>query len=122
MNGFLKVVILVVIVTATAACQHETAKGKSMFTDKIHKLINAKNEDSEEEALGELLVVAKETGINYGYRVFDITTNQRVNPDQINNVLKDKLQVTIFVGEAPPYEEFTWQPKYNGHITRLIVP
>ena len=93
-----------------------------MFTEKVKSLIDAKNEDSEEAALGELLVTAKQTGVNYGYRVFDLTTNKRVNPDEINNVLKDKLQVTIFVGEAPPYEEFIWKPKYNGHITRLIVP
>lgn len=104
------------------ACQHEIPKEKNMFTEKVKNLIDAKNEDSEEAALGELLVTAKQTGVNYGYRVFDLTTNQRINPDQINNVLKDKLQVTIFVGEAPPYEEFIWKPKYNGHITRLIVP
>lgn len=122
MNKFLNIVYMSVFAFSLIACQHDAPKEMKMFTDKIQKLISARNEDYEEEALGELLVTAKQTGISYGYRVFDLTTNQRVNPDQINNVLKDKLQVTIFVGEKPPYEEFIWQPKYNGHITRLIMP
>jgi len=93
-----------------------------MFSEKIEKLISATDEEAEEQALGELLVSARKSGINYGYRVFDISQNKRVMPEEINNVLENELEVTIFVGDGPPYDEFKWQPKYNGHITRLIMP
>ena len=104
MNKFLGILIVSLLVSSLVACQHEVSKEKSVFAGKVKNLIDANSEDSEEEALGELLVTAKQAGVSYGYRVFDLTTNQRVNPEQINNVLRDKLQVTIFVGEAPPYE------------------
>ena len=93
-----------------------------MFADKINNLINSSTEDEEEVALGQLLTKAREANINYGYRVFNLTKNKRVMPEEINQELEDELQVTIFVGEQAPYEEFIWKPKYNGHITRLVMP
>lgn len=97
-------------------------EGKVMFTEKIKHLINASNEKDEEIALGQLLVNARETNVNYGYRVFNVTRDKRVMPEDIDNELGDDLLVTIFVGENEPYEEFKWEPKYNGHITRLVMP
>jgi hypothetical protein len=93
-----------------------------MLAENIQNLIAAENEDQEELALGELLTVARKTNINYGYRVYDKTKGKRVLPEEIDNYLDDDLEVTIFVGEKAPYEEFKWNPKYNGHITRLIIP
>ncbi len=93
-----------------------------MFIEKIQKLISAESEDQEEQALGELLAVARKTNINYGYRVFNKSKEKRVLPEEVDEYLDDDLEVTIFVGEKAPYEEFKWNPKYNGHITRLIVP
>lgn len=93
-----------------------------MFTDKIEKLINTANEDDEEIALSELLQSVRNTEISYGYRVFNITKNKRVMPDELNDVLDDELLVTIFVGSETPYKEYKWKPKYNGRITRLIMP
>jgi hypothetical protein len=93
-----------------------------MFTENIQKLITAENEDQEELVLGESLTAARKTNINYGYRVINKTKEKRVLPEEIDDYLDDDLEVTIFVGEKAPYEEFKWNPKYNGHITRLIVP
>ena len=97
-------------------------KGLDMFSEKIEKLINSKNEDDEELALGDLLSSVKNTNINYGYRVFNISKNKRVMPEDLNNELDDELLVTIFVGDKQPYTEYKWKPNYNGHITRLIMP
>jgi hypothetical protein len=68
------------------------------------------------------LTAARKTNTNYGYRVFDKTKEKRFLPKEIDDYLNDDLEVTIFVGEKAPYEEFKWNPKYNVHITRLIVP
>ena len=40
----------------------------------------------------------------------------------MSSQLDDELLVTIFVGEETPYLEYERQPKYNGHITRLVMP
>lgn len=93
-----------------------------MFIARVKNLIQTNNAGDEEEALGDLLVIARQTHVNYGYRVFDKTKDKRVMPDEIEGALDDELVVTIFVGEEAPYQEFEWRPKYNGHITRLIMP
>ena len=93
-----------------------------MFIQSIEKLIAAKDEDAEENALAELLTIARKADINYGYRVFNKTQEKRAMPDEIDDMFEDELLVTIFVGDNPPYQEFKWLPKYNGHITRLIMP
>lgn len=103
-----------------SSCTEE--KGLNMFTEKVENLISSKNEDDEELALGDLLSSVKNTNINYGYRVFNITKDKRVMPEDLNNALDDELLVTIFVGDKQPYTEFKWKPNYNGHITRLIMP
>lgn len=93
-----------------------------MFIHSIEKLIAADNEDAEENALAELLTIARKTQVNYGYRVFNKSQEKLAQPDEIDHMLDDELQITIFVGENAPYQEFKWSPKYNGHITRLIMP
>lgn len=114
-------VLLVLGLLFSAACSTDGEKNK-MFTDQLNELINAKNDEEEELALGKLLKIARDTNINYGYRVFSKTKNKRVMPEEMEESMDDDLEVTIFVGEEPPYEEFKWLPKYNGHITRLIMP
>lgn len=93
-----------------------------MFIERVTNLTHANNVDDEEQALGEMLTIARQTNVNYGYRVFNKTKEKRVMPDELANELDDDLVVTIFVGEEPPYQEFEWHPKYNGNITRLIMP
>jgi hypothetical protein len=93
-----------------------------MFIQSIEKLITANDEDAEENALAELLTIARNTDINYGYRVFNKTQDKRALPEELDSMFDDELLVTIFVGEKAPYQEFKWSPKYNGHITRLIMP
>ena len=93
-----------------------------MFIQHVEKLIHTNNEDDEELALGELLTAARQSNVNYGYRVFNETQNKRAMPDELDDMLDDKLVVTIFIGEQAPYQEFEWHPKYNGHITRLVMP
>jgi hypothetical protein len=93
-----------------------------MFTESVNNLTQATNADDEEQALAELLAIAHEMNINYGYRVFNKTKAKRVMPDELESVLDDDLVVTIFVGNEAPYQEFEWNPNYNGHITRLIMP
>jgi hypothetical protein len=114
-------IYLLLSIFIISPCQADTL-GESVIQEKIEKLISAINVDAEEQAMGELLTSARQSGINYGYRVFSISKNKRIEPEEIDNVLEDKLQVTIFVGDEPPYEEYIWHPKYNGHITRLIMP
>jgi hypothetical protein len=97
-------------------------EGDTMFIQAVDKLIQAKDAGSEEVSLGELLKLAKKTEVNYGYRVFNKTQSKRVIPDELNAELGDELVVTIFVDDKASYQEFEWKPKYNGHITRLIVP
>jgi hypothetical protein len=89
-----------------------------MFIKAVDKLIQANDADSEEVSLGELLKIARTSEVNYGYRVFNKTQSKRVMPDELN----DELVVTIFVGDEAPYQEFEWKPKYNDHITRLVMP
>ncbi len=93
-----------------------------MFIQAVDKLIQAKDADSEEVSLGELLKIARTSEVNYGYRVFNKTQSKRVMPDELNDELDDELVVTIFVGDEAPYQEFEWKPKYNDHITRLVMP
>ena len=94
----------------------------NMFIARARTLIQAPNMDEEEQALGELLTATRQTNVNYGYRVFNKTKDKRVMPDELDSVIEDDLIVTIFVGEKAPYQEFVWRPKYNGHITRLVIP
>ena len=54
-----------------------------MFIQSVERLINAETEDAEEQALGMLLRIARETNVNYGYRVFDKTRSKRVSPDEL---------------------------------------
>ena len=108
---------LAVMLTACGSEPRET----DMFIDSVKNLVQTKNADDEEQALGELLTIARQTHVNYGYRVFDKTKDKRVMPDELEGALDDELVVTIFVGEQAPYQEFEWRPKYNGHITRLIM-
>ncbi len=93
-----------------------------MFIDSVKNLTQTTNADDEEQALGELLTIARQTHVNYGYRVFNKTKDKRVMPDELEGALGDELVVTIFVGEEAPYKEFEWRPNYNGHITRLVMP
>jgi len=97
-------------------------EGLNMVAEKINKLISTDNADDEEKALSELLLSVKNTDINYGYRVFNVTKNRSVSPESLDAELNDELLVTIFVGPEAPYTEFKWKPNYNGHITRLIMP
>lgn len=113
-------VLAIIFVFTTSSCNNPSEA--NMFIGKVENLINSNNEDEEEIALGELLTSVRNTDINYGYRVFNITKDKRVMPEDINNELEDQLLVTIFVGDNAPYQEFKWTPKYNGHITRLIMP
>lgn len=117
----LRLLLLITGLLFSVSCSTEGERNK-MFTDQINELINASNDDAEELALGKLLKIARDSNVNYGYRVFNITKNKRVMPEEMEQSMNDKLEVTIFVGEEPPYEEFKWQPKYNGHITRLVMP
>jgi len=121
MNGVVRTILLAMSLILTASCSVGN-EDKMIFSEKINNLINASSESEEEIALGELLVNARETNINYGYRVFNVSKNKRVMPGEINEALDDDLRVTIFVGEDPPYDEYEWRPKYNGHITRLVMP
>lgn len=114
-------VFLAIIFLFSASCSTNSEENK-MFTNQIIELINAKNDDEEELALGKLLKIARDTNINYGYRVFNKTKNKRVMPEEMEQSMDDDLEVTIFLGEEPPYKEFKWRPKYNGHITRLVMP
>lgn len=94
-----------------------------MVKQAIENLIAASNADEEELALSQILKQArKDPSINHGYRVFNITKNQRVDPVELQSQLGDKLEVTIFVGEEAPYQEYKWLPNDNELITRLIVP
>jgi hypothetical protein len=121
MNIFNAMIIVCWLAIALAAYGNES-KGVDMFVDSIKNLTQTTNADDEEQALGELLTLARQTNINYGYRVFSVTKNRRVMPDELDGVLEDELIVTIFVGEEAPYQEFEWRPKYSGHITRLVMP
>lgn len=121
MIHFRWIMLLAVLSLMISGCTNDV-EVKKMFSEKIEKLVNSTGVDAEEIALGELLVAARESEIDYGYRVFDLSQNKRVLPEEINNVLEDKLKVTIFVGATSPYDEYIWYPKYNGHITRLIMP
>lgn len=64
----------------------------------------------------------RHTNINYGYRVFNISKDKRVMPEDLNNELEDDLLVTIFVGDKEPCKEYTWKPNDNSHISRLVMP
>jgi hypothetical protein len=121
MNKFNVLITACWLAIALAACGNES-KEANMFIDSVKNLTQATNTDDEEQALGELLAIARQTDINYGYRVFNKTKEKRVMPDELESALDDDLVVTIFVGEEAPYQEFEWNPKYNGHITRLIMP
>lgn len=92
------------------------------FIQSVEKLIAAENEEVEESALAELLTIARNTQVNYGYRVFNKTQEKRTQPDEIDDMFDDDLLVTVFVGDKAPYQTFEWSPKYNGHITRLVMP
>lgn len=119
MKTLYSILIILIIITASACSKQ---KDSLMFIDKIEKLIQTKTENEEEVALGNFLTSVRHTDFNYGYRVFNITKDKRVLPEEIDDELDDELLVTIFVGKEAPYQEFKWKPKYNGHITRLIMP
>jgi hypothetical protein len=114
------IIPLIFLMLFTASCTD--TKGLDMVAEKINKLINTNNADDEEKALSELLLNVKDTDINYGYRVFNISKNRSVSQEHLDAELDDELLVTIFVGSEAPYTEFKWKPHYNGHITRLIMP
>ena len=111
---------LIGIASLVAAC---SSNGESvMFNQSIESLI-ASNNAEEELALSQILKQARQDpSINYGYRVFNKTKNARVEPTELESQLQDELEVTIFVGEQAPYQEYKWLPKDNDLITRLIVP
>jgi hypothetical protein len=118
---------LLVLFTACSLVMSLTACGNGskeddMFIEHVNNLIQTANTDDEEQALGELLAATRQTNVNYGYRVFNKTKDKRVMPDELDNMLDDDLVVTIFVGEEAPYQEFEWRPKYNGHVSRLVMP
>jgi hypothetical protein len=121
MKKYLFILCVMFPCAAIPACTNNYG-GDAMFTDKIKILISAADVDAEELALADLLSVARQTKINYGYRVFNVTKSRRVQPADIDQELNDELLVTIFVGDKPPYAEYEWKPKYNGHITSLIMP
>jgi hypothetical protein len=121
MNKFNVLIVACWFSIALTACGSES-KESNMFIDSVKNLTQATNADDEEQALGELLTVARQTHVNYGYRVFNKTKDRRVMPDELEGALNDELIVTIFVGEEAPYKEFEWRPNYNGHITRLVMP
>ncbi len=104
-----------------SACGNQL-EDMNMFIARVRTLIQASNAEEEEQALGELLAATRQTNVNYGYRVFNKTKDKRVMTDELDSVLDDDLVVTIFVGEGAPYQEFEWRPKYNGHVSRLIMP
>jgi hypothetical protein len=119
---YLKVMLAVCWIMVSITSCSSSQEGNTMFIQAVDKLIQAKDADSEEVSLGELLTIARKTDVNYGYRVFNKTQSKRVMPDELSGELDDELVVTIFVGEEAPYQEFEWKPKYNDHITRLIMP
>lgn len=121
MNKFSVFIATCLLAMMLAACGNES-KETNMFIESVKNLTQTSNADDEEQALGELLTIARQTNVNYGYRVFNKTKDKRVMPDELDNELDDDLIVTIFVGEESPYQEFEWHPKYNGHITRLVMP
>ncbi len=93
-----------------------------MFARNVDALVAAKTADEEEFALAQLLRTARESKVDYGYRVFSVTTKQVVPINEVHNHLDDQLEVTIMFGAKPPHQEIVWRPKYNGHITRLVMP
>ena len=119
MKFFLTPLILSLMLLITNCTDTE---GLNMVAENINKLISTDNADDEEKALGELLLSVKNTDINYGYRVFNVSKNRSVSPENLDAELDDELLVTIFVGQDAPYAEFKWKPHYNGHLTRLIIP
>jgi hypothetical protein len=118
----LKLFFVACLMSVSISSCSSSPEGNTMFIQAVDKLIQAKDVDSEEISLGKLLKLTRKSEVSYGFRVFNKTQNKRVMPDELNDELNDELLVTIFVGNEAPYQEFEWKPKYNDHITRLIMP
>jgi hypothetical protein len=118
----LKLIFVACLMMLSISSCSSSQEGNTMFIKAVDKLIQATDADSEEVSLGELLKLARTSEVNYGYRVFNKTQSKSIMPDELDGELDDDLEVTIFVGDKAPYQEFEWKPKYNGHITRLIMP
>jgi hypothetical protein len=110
---------LALLAGSAAACN---LGGGKVFEKNLQQLVAAQDADQEEHALGELLRAARKDRVDYGYKVFSESAKSDVPVEDIQSHLDETLRVTILIGSKPPYREVVWRPKYNGHITRLVVP
>lgn len=116
----LKQIILVGFVFVTA-CQQENYN-MEIFDQHIMALINAKSVADEQLALSKVLTIARKTDVEYGYRVFSVTKNIIIVPDDLHKMLGDELIVTILIRTTSQYQEYIWKPKDNNIIQFFVMP